>query len=95
MKIDVLYYTELASEYLEEYYDEEKHGSWENFFNLIEESVKKTVDDYKKLGEDCATCDFDDDEFDSEIFGSDVLADAKRALKDYKNKIPPKPSGIN
>jgi len=75
MKKNEKYYTSVISEKLAPYYDEKKHGSPDNFIDIISESVKRTIDYYE------ANFDFDDDDFDNEIFESDLLSDAKNALR--------------
>jgi len=67
-------YTEIVSEELSELYDERKHGSPENFVKLISESVDRTIAFYEE------NYDFDDDDFDMEVFQSDLVSDAKKSL---------------
>ena len=74
MKKKINYYTEIVSEALAPYYDESKHGSADNFMDIISESVKKTIEYYE------ANFDFDDDDFDYEVFESDLINDAKHMI---------------
>lgn len=75
MKINRKYYTEIVAEELEPYYNEKKHGSFEHFVEIISESISKTIEFYED------TYDFEDEEFDLDVFNSDVLNDAKRAVE--------------
>lgn len=80
MKPNKKYYTEIISEKLDPYYNEKKHGSIENFINIISKSIDKTVNFYLE------TYDIDEDDFDNEVFESDLLSDAKKAIKEYNKK---------
>lgn len=78
MKPNKKYYTEIISEELEPYYDEKKHGSIENFTNIISKSIDETIKFYSE------NFDFDDEEFDTEVFESDLITDAKKSVNSYK-----------
>lgn len=74
MKLNEKYYTEVVSEELSDYYDKKKYGTPENFCEIVGKSVKETIKFY--------TENFDlDEDFDSEVFVSDLISDAKKALK--------------
>ena len=79
-KINKNFYTEVISEELEPYYDEKKHGSVDNFIDIISKSIDETVNFYLE------TYDIDEDDFDNEVFESDLLSDAKKAIKEYNKK---------
>lgn len=74
MKPNKKYYTEIISEELEPYYDEKKHGSIGNFTNIISKSIDKTIKFYSE------NFDFEDDDFDMEVFESDLINDAKKVI---------------
>ena len=74
MKNNKEHYTEVISERLAPYFDKEKHGSVDNFVNIISESVKKTFEFYEE------NFDLEDDDFDNEVFESDLIEDAKNAV---------------
>lgn len=75
MKLNEKYYSEIVLEKIGDYYDKEKHGSMKKFIKTVEKSVKETI----KFYEENFDID-DDDDFDIEIFESDLISDAKKAI---------------
>ena len=72
MKPNAKYYKDALYDMLD--YDEKKHGSYDNYYSIISKSVDETIKFYEE------NYDFDDDEFDFEVFESDLINDARQAL---------------
>ena len=73
--MDKKHYVEAVSEALSQYYEPERHGTPEAFIEIVSKSVENTIAFYDE------NYDFEDDEFDWEVFRSDLLSDARKALK--------------
>lgn len=81
------YYVEVISEKLYSYYETGPYKTEKEFLSVIKKSVDHTIKWYKDFFEFDEFSDEDEDEgIDMEVFESDLLSDAKKALEEYEAK---------